>query len=46
MVVEIFPYFTHDKLPDHSKESLWFYKMINEEKTKGLCQQSTAGKHL
>jgi hypothetical protein len=24
MVVEIFPYFTHDKLPDHGKESLWF----------------------
>jgi len=24
MVAEIFPYFTHDKLPDHGKESLWF----------------------
>ena len=24
MVDEIFSYFTHDKLPDHGKESLWF----------------------
>lgn len=24
MVPEIFPYFTHDKLPDHGKESLRF----------------------
>jgi hypothetical protein len=24
IVAEIFPYFTHDKLPGHGKESLWF----------------------
>ena len=24
MVAEIFPFFTHDKLPDFGKESLWF----------------------
>lgn len=24
MVAEIYPYFQHDELPDHGKESLWF----------------------
>lgn len=28
------------------RKTFSFYKVINQEKTKGLCQQSTAGKHL